>query len=127
MLVKLVLCIDTADLSQLQVLRVSYEKNRRYRLQQLGRENMDSGGRIDNEVSSGHRIKPNIHAGSKKRAVTDADLMEVAHVRAYKRQRQLEQASAAEDASASTGGLCLKLFSWSKLSLRYCNQSLTTT
>lgn len=99
-------CLQLArelNLSPEQVLRVSYEKNRRYRLQQLGRENMDSGGRIDNEVSSGHRIKPNIHAGSKKRAVTDADLMEVAHVRAYKRQRQLEQASAAEDASASTG------------------------
>jgi general transcription factor 3C polypeptide 1 len=90
------------NLSPEQVLRVSYEKNRRYRLSQLGKENVDSSsGAPDNEFSRGHRIKPNIHAGSKKRAVTDADLMEVAHVRAYKRQRQLEQASAAKDASES--------------------------
>lgn len=64
-----------------------------------------SSGASENEVSRGHRIKPNIHAGVKKRAITDADLVEVAHVRAFKRQRQLEQASAAEDASESTGGL----------------------
>lgn len=76
-------------------MRVSYEKNRKYRLLQLGREN---DGASSNEVSKGHRIKRNERAGV-KRAITDADLVEVAHVRAFKRQRELEKASAAEDAS----------------------------
>lgn len=87
-------------------MRVSYEKNRKHRLLQLRNENMgSSSGASGNEVSRGHRIKPNIHAGLKKRAITDADLMEVAHVRAFKRQRQLEQASTAEDVPKPTGEL----------------------
>lgn len=92
---------------------MSYEKNRRCRLQTLEKEILnDPSGESDNEVTvagKGHRIRTNIHA-ARKRAVTDADIMEVAHVKAYKRQRQLAQVSASLNQEDTSGGFLIYSF-----------------
>ena len=89
---------------------MSYEKNRRCRLQTLEKEILnDPSGESDNGVTvagKGHRIRTNIHA-ARKRAVTNVDVMEVAHVKAYKRQRQLEQVSASLDQEDTSGGFSI--------------------
>lgn len=89
---------------------MSYEKNRRCRLQTLEKEILnDPSGESDNEVTvagKGHRIRTNIHA-ARKRAVTNVDVMEVAHVKAYKRQRQLEQVSASLVQEDTSGGFSI--------------------
>ena len=69
----------------------------------------DPSGESDNEVTvagKGHRIRTNIRA-ARKRAVTNVDIMEVAHVKAYKRQRQLEEVSASLGQENTSGGFSI--------------------
>ncbi|KAH9562911.1 hypothetical protein CY35_05G096600 [Sphagnum magellanicum] len=93
------------NLSLEQVLRFSYEKNKRARLQALQKESTVESGMGDTEAmnTGGHRIKPHPSNSFKNPILLSGATSEVPHVRAYKRQRQSEIGSATFQPMISSG------------------------
>ncbi len=87
------------------MLRFSYEKNKRARLQALQKGSTVESGMGDTEAmnTGGHRIKPHPSNSFKNPILLSGATSEVPHVRAYKRQRQSEIGSATFQPMISSG------------------------